>query len=176
MCCSDRPTEDIGLTMPAGGIFDPFFIRDRQWDIGPQHEAHQPAWPTYPPVYQGGVTPLWLQPEYPGSRGYLHGSPPATYPLQAAMYPPRVPPEGYGGFIFGVVGNVNPPTAVGDNRTSTHNTVPGYEDPGSFPRYNMSPGGHIHLTTNISAALSQVSSRYLSQEVCHYSVWKAHWY
>ena len=145
--------------------------RDAQRDIEPQYQSAGVDTPVPPHFlgYQDATTPPWFQPAGdPGPYGYLHG---------LSIQPSTYVPEGYNVFALGVGGDMNPFFAVGYADLSTHGgIIPGYIDPGNFPRCDTSPGGPVHLTTNISGAWSQVSPLYLSQEVRRYSVWKTHWY
>ena len=181
---ADDSTEGVRLTVLAGYTLDPYPIslRDAQWDVGPQYEAHQSAGvgtpvPPHFLGYQDAVALPWFQPGHPGPYGHLHGLSTQPYPLQLGTYSLYTMPQVYNGLPLGVGGEINQSFAAGHNTVPTHGcAVPGYEDPGSFPRCDTNPGGPIHLTTNISVVSSQVSPLYLSQEVCRYSVWKTHWY
>lgn len=176
---ADHSTKGVQLTMLADYTSDP--CHDPQWGIGPQYEAHQSVGvgipvPPYPLGHQGVQNPPWFQlAGHIGPYGYLYGLPTQPYPLQSSTHSYMLP-EDYG-FDPGVGGNINTFFTVSYEHTSAHGcAVPGYEDPGNFPRCDTNPGSPIHLTTNISVLSSRVSSLYLSQEVRHHSVRKAHWY
>jgi len=159
--------------MLAGIISNPYPVSGV--DIGPQPEPHWsaqmgPPGSTYGLGHQVmfgvvALEPPAFPPGYPESSEYHHG-------LLGQ------PVGGSGGFFPPGAGvNVNPVVGVGYNNISTHEGIwLEWGDPGIFPRCGLDPGGPVHLTMNVSAASSQVSSQSLSEEVCHYSVRKTIWY
>jgi len=138
--------------------------------------------PTYhPPGYHDMLSDaiLGAPPSFLGHRphdynyGLLNHAPSSqvdTHPTYRLSWPSNE-------FLLSFGGNVNSAGTFGPNDIFTHR-VAGLEfgDPGGLPRYDIDPGGPIHLITNVRTDSSQVSSLYLSEEVCRYSVRKAHWY
>ena len=121
------------------------------------------AFGQYPVGYQD------LRSRYEASQpiGYL-----VPYGDHWLLTQPYILPEGRNIFPPGIGRNVDLVVPAGYDEAS--HSWPGSEDPGSFSRCGIDPGVPIHLTTNIRVVLPHVSYLCLSEEVCRYSVWRAH--
>lgn len=155
--------------MPSGNVPDPHLAHIHQPEDWFQNEPFQFMGTGNTPYYPSGYYDI-----LGGAPSFFPGHRPLDYHHGWLSRPSS---EEHNKFLSSVGGSVNSAATFDPNDIFAHGGA-GLEfgDPGGLPRYGIDPGGPIHLITNVSTDSSQVSSLYLSEEVCRYSVRKTHWY